>query len=583
MHLRRSLPTLRALLICLGLIALIAACDTATGAPEDPGEEANLGSLRIEITGLPPEMTASVLVLLDGTEVGTLETTDTLTDLEPGDYTVTAADVTAGYRVYSATVAPASPVTVVAGGEAGPVTVAYGPTSTAYVTTFSDDVNEPGSLRYLLEKAGEAGADFDRIEFSRQVFPPSGATIELAGELSVPEDVALTLAGTEGPLGEALITLEAKANSRVFNVPDTATLELHHLDLVGGDVRAVPGSTAKRGGVIRNAGELTLTNATVRGGAAVEGGGIYNLGSLTIEGSRIRENISAGNGGGIYNSSTGKTTVTNSTIALNRADAGGGGSADGGGIYVHQPGTLDLSTSTVRENHAQRHGGGIGVHRREAADGGLVPEAVIRRSTLTENTTGVGRGGGLWVNGLANLDVINSTFTGNSAGADGGAIGAGDSLRIRFSTIVGNTGGTHTGSSIGGVSANAGDFSMVGTVVAGNLSYSDPNPTDLYLNAGTEYGPVVYNLVGTARETAASLLNGSTTNHLDSALDPDVDDLADNGGPTPTMALLAGSLAVDFVPTEECRGFDGAPLTVDQRGEPRPSGAACDAGAFEVQ
>jgi hypothetical protein len=56
--------------------------------------------------------------------------------------------------------------------------------------------------------------------------------------------------------------------------------------------------------------------------------------------------------------------------------------------------------------------------------------------------------------------------------------------------------------------------------------------------------------------------------------------LADNGGPTQTMALGAGSAALDKTPT----GSANCPASgTDQRGFPRPSGPACDIGAFEVQ
>ena len=50
--------------------------------------------------------------------------------------------------------------------------------------------------------------------------------------------------------------------------------------------------------------------------------------------------------------------------------------------------------------------------------------------------------------------------------------------------------------------------------------------------------------------------------------------LADNGGPTLTMALLPGSPAIDAGNTSL------APAT-DQRGFPRPAGLAADIGAFE--
>ncbi len=59
--------------------------------------------------------------------------------------------------------------------------------------------------------------------------------------------------------------------------------------------------------------------------------------------------------------------------------------------------------------------------------------------------------------------------------------------------------------------------------------------------------------------------------------------LANNGGPTETRALLAGSPAIDGGNPGGCTDPSGAPLTTDQRGEPRPAGAHCDIGAFEFQ
>jgi hypothetical protein len=47
-------------------------------------------------------------------------------------------------------------------------------------------------------------------------------------------------------------------------------------------------------------------------------------------------------------------------------------------------------------------------------------------------------------------------------------------------------------------------------------------------------------------------------------------------------------VAIDWIPEVDCVGADGAPLTTDQRGEPRPvailgAEPKCDVGAFEVQ
>jgi hypothetical protein len=58
--------------------------------------------------------------------------------------------------------------------------------------------------------------------------------------------------------------------------------------------------------------------------------------------------------------------------------------------------------------------------------------------------------------------------------------------------------------------------------------------------------------------------------------------LQDNGGPTLTHALLAGSEAIDSTHDNlGCVDETGAPQEADQRGAPRPTGARCDVGAFE--
>ncbi len=59
---------------------------------------------------------------------------------------------------------------------------------------------------------------------------------------------------------------------------------------------------------------------------------------------------------------------------------------------------------------------------------------------------------------------------------------------------------------------------------------------------------------------------------------PQLGTLASNGGPTQTMALPAGSPAVDAIPsaTSGCTG------TTDQRGTTRPQGSGCDVGAYEL-
>jgi hypothetical protein len=75
----------------------------------------------------------------------------------------------------------------------------------------------------------------------------------------------------------------------------------------------------------------------------------------------------------------------------------------------------------------------------------------------------------------------------------------------------------------------------------------------------------------------------------DTVADPLLGPLQDNGGPTPTHALLPGSPAIDAVSLAACTydddGDPGTPevsLAKDQRGVARPQGGSCDIGAYEL-
>ena len=73
------------------------------------------------------------------------------------------------------------------------------------------------------------------------------------------------------------------------------------------------------------------------------------------------------------------------------------------------------------------------------------------------------------------------------------------------------------------------------------------------------------------------------TGDRQSAGDPMVGPLADNGGPTPTRLPLTGSPLLDFIPLAACQSDGAAGITTDQRSLVRPSGAGCEIGSVEVQ
>ncbi|HEY8505081.1 MAG TPA: right-handed parallel beta-helix repeat-containing protein, partial [Gemmataceae bacterium] len=101
------------------------------------------------------------------------------------------------------------------------------------------------------------------------------------------------------------------------------------------------------GAGIDNNGTTTITDSTIAGnfGSTVFsfGGGVENQGTLTISGTAIYGNAAA-RGGGI-SGSAGTLTVTNSTVAYNRAFA-----SDGGGGIIVASGTATVVNSTVVGN-----------------------------------------------------------------------------------------------------------------------------------------------------------------------------------------------------------------------------------------
>jgi len=365
------------------------------------------------------------------------------------------------------------------------------------------------------------------------------------------------------------------------------------------------------GGIYNEGGTLAVNNSTFdsnTGGiysetgtfgsySAYAGGGIYNSqdglqgGIVTVNGSTFTGNI----GGGILNYrsssngayrplSTGETvptvTVSDSTFTNNQA-AGGTGILNFGG------GTLTVDSSTISGNTAIQSPD-LGTAGSGGAGGGLDTFAggsmTVTNSTISDNLAGYdpqtsqasGYGGGLCVSYGAVATVTNCTIAGNSADLYGGGIFQYlATLSVINSTISGNS-ATNGG---GGIWVGGLGLSVGNTIIAGNTAPAGPFPAgpDVAARPVTSNG---YNLIG---NTSGSSGFGATGDQLN--VNPLLGPLADNGGPTQTMALLPGSPAIDAGSNGLAVDASGNPLAYDQRGAgfPRVVGAAVDIGAFEAQ
>lgn len=283
---------------------------------------------------------------------------------------------------------------------------------------------------------------------------------------------------------------------------------------------------------------VTLSKITLRGG--------YSLSALT-------------RGGGIY--SLGALTVLDSIIEANAANNGNGGG-------VHSLGTLHVERSIIRSNSGFLGGA---VYLRGTG--------IIRESSIFSNAASFG--GAIEVNGgspTTTLYILNSTISNNAANSDGGGIDSEGNTFIYNTSIIGNDADhdrDQLGGIGGGVNIAAGSrFVAVNSLIADNTILDAPIPNDC--NGELEvYG---WNLLSDFTGCSFSGNGVAGRGHVSvNTIGP----LSDNGGPTPTHALLAGSEAIDTTTAQGCIDDSLAALATDQRGAPRIAGARCDVGAFE--
>jgi hypothetical protein len=271
------------------------------------------------------------------------------------------------------------------------------------------------------------------------------------------------------------------------------------------------------------------------GGITVSGGGttrvfvadgFFNIGlfDMTITGGNATNDPDDADGGALL-------VRNEALVSLIRVTVSGNTAVRGGGVFLAPASHLNAEHSTISGNTALTDGGGI--FNAGFGDGGLV---LVYKSTISGNVAN-GTGGGIVVERA--VELWNSTVTFNTAKGGVGGIDFWFNTYTRaFHSVVANN-------TSNGVSSNCSAFIGYQYDGQGNLSSDD--------SCG-ELASVV--------------------------ADPRLGPLANNGGPTQTHALLAGSPAIDAIPPSD--EFCGLAPDIDQRGVSRPQGVGCDTGAFEL-
>jgi len=383
--------------------------------------------------------------------------------------------------------------------------------------------------------------------------------------------VDLTIAGNGATIQRS--TAGGTPDFRIFVNGSGATLRLNALAVRNGSVVGAAGAS----------GTVGTGSPAAAGGSAV-GGALFNSGTLTVSGSTFANNHAVGGAGG-----TGGSGHDNNVTPGGTGGAGGdGGGASGGAIS--NIGKLVVTGSTFSTNSVLGGAGGTGGNGGNGSGAGIGGNAGKGGDTT---------GGALNNSGM--MTVINSTFVGNTtiggAGGNGGNPGMGTSgstagygasggmgqggaisgmLALTNSTItansaVGGAGGTGFGGKVADASGSGGGLRTPGggataknVILAANIATSDGNCGNFVTDGG--------NNIDFNQATTCGFTNARTGN-------PQLGALANNGGPTQTIALGMGSAAINNGDPMACAGTAGG---VDQRGLPRPAGQ-CSIGAFEPQ
>lgn len=284
-------------------------------------------------------------------------------------------------------------------------------------------------------------------------------------------------------------------------------------------------NTAASGAAIGNFVPLTLSDSRVRDNrAGFDGGAIEAFSPLVISRTRLEANTAGRFGGGIFDLATVSGGLNNNFISIEQSTLSGNFAQYGGAIYhdgfINPKSLLTLTNSTISDNAVSRDGGGIYIYSGQAQ----LSNATIasNRVMLAFPRPKPGIGGGLYITATAVLTAGNTIIADNTRG----------------------------NGIIPSVSDDCFSHGTTGTLFNSLLTTS----ANCFIT-----GPQGGNIIGK---------------------DPLLGPLQNNGGFTPTQALLSGSPAIDaganlVCPANDQRGV-GRPYDGDGNG-----GAECDIGAYE--
>jgi len=442
---------------------------------------------------------------------------------------------------------------------------------------------------------------------------PAGTYSLSASALSISAAVIIQGAGS------STTNISAPPGGRVFNV--TSGLTISGLTVQNGFV-----TTGNGGCILATGGSITATNvrfvqcaASAGAGGAIHatgttislasttvqdnttgsshGGGLFvQNGTLIVDSSTFTNNFASTSGGAVWLTGTANASFTDTSFSSNNANSGSGGGVamtssgsllltrtafdtnstsggSGGGVFASSGSTVVVNADFTGNFSSSSGGGGMSV--------GSSASATVTDTTFSGNQANSGGGGGIRYSGAGSLGLLRVTFSGNSTGSVGGggllvASGTVSGANLTFQGNFASSGGG------GGVNLTSGVLSLVNATIADNSAAGGAagiariagtltlRNTIVANNIGGNCSGTIVN-AGNNLDSGTSCGFGSANGSLSSS-NPLLSALASNGGSTQTMALGAGSPAINA-------GTATSAPTTDQRGVSRVG--ATDIGAFE--
>jgi hypothetical protein len=434
--------------------------------------------------------------------------------------------------------------------------------STYTVTTLGDAA---GSV--TPDGAGKFNATTLRAAITATEHHAGADTVRFAASLAGTIKLTKTLPTITGMLaiagpGQNKLAISGENRCRVFDIEYGADVTISALTIR--NANAGDGDYGVGGGAVaRNSGNLTFNDVALTHNAGFQGAVVYNFdyASLTINHSTVTDTAVVYAGGAIYN--RGVVRISYSTFSRNST------SQIYGGAIMNIPfdiaAQLYIDHSTFSDNWAQDAAGAI-------ANWGYGSTVSITDSTLSGNRALDNNGGAISCGDGGPIIIANCTFAGNTAPL-GGAIGTQSYLSLTNSTFARNS-ATDDGGALYVFSEYGPDIIANNTILAGNTVRGAANDVVSHLDPASSA-----NLIG----VGGGLTNGVHGNRVGvTAARLHLGPLAWNRGPTKTMALLPGSVAVDAGYNSRAVGIFGKPLVTDQRGRTRIANGRVDIGAYEA-